>query len=78
MDLCVVYQNNKYPIELKIKYSKSVVQDGIGQLGNYMTTLGEHTGWLVIFDRSNTKNWDEKIFWQTETIEGKTIHIVGC
>jgi hypothetical protein len=78
MDLCVVYKNNKYPIELKIKYSKSVVQDGIEQLGNYMTTLGEHTGWLVIFDRTNTKNWDEKIFWQTENIEDKTIHIVGC
>ena len=78
MDLCVVCENNKYPIELKIKYSKSVVQDGIEQLGNYMTTLGEKTGWLVIFDRTNTKNWDEKIFWQTENFEGKTIHIVGC
>jgi hypothetical protein len=78
MDLCVIYENNKYPIELKLKYSKSVVQDGIEQLGNYMSTLGENTGWLVIFDRSNTKNWDEKIFWQTENIEDKTIHIVGC
>jgi hypothetical protein len=78
MDLCVVYENNKYPIELKIKYSKSVVQDGIEQLGNYMTTLGENIGWLVIFDRSNTKSWDEKIFWETENVEGKTIHIVGC
>jgi len=78
MDLCIIYEDNKYPIELKIKYSKSVVQDGIEQLSNYMTTLGENTGWLVIFDRTNTKNWDEKIFWQTENIEGKTIHIVGC
>jgi len=78
MDLCVIYQNNKYPIELKIKYSKSVVQDGIEQLSNYMTTLGENIGWLVIFDRSNTKSWDEKIFWETENVEGKIIHIVGC
>jgi hypothetical protein len=78
MDLCIIYEDNKYPIELKIKYSKSVVQDGIEQLSNYMTTLGENTGWLVIFDRTNTKNWDEKIFWQTENLEGKTIHIVGC
>ena len=78
MDLCVIYENNKYPIELKIKYSKSVVQDGIEQLGNYMTTLGENIGWLVIFDRCDTKNWDEKIYWDTENFEGKIIHIVGC
>ena len=78
MDLCVIYQNIKYPIELKIKYSKSVVQDGIAQLSNYMTTLGENTGWLAIFDRSNTKSWDEKIFWETENVEGKIIHVVEC
>ncbi len=78
MDLCVVYKNNKYPVELKVMYSKSVIQKGVEQLSNYMTTLGEEIGWLVIFDRSNTKNWDEKIYWKSENIEGKTIHIVGC
>ncbi len=78
MDLCVVYQNNKYPIELKIMYSKSVVQEGLVQLGNYMTTLGEKTGWLVIFDRGNKRSWDKKIFWKTEISGGKVINIVGC
>jgi len=78
MDLCVIYCQNNYPIELKIKYSNSVVQEGIKQLSNYMTTLGENIGWLVIFDRTTTKSWDEKISWHTETVEGKTIHIVGC
>jgi hypothetical protein len=78
MDLCVIYEGNKYPIELKLKYANSVVQKGIEQLTNYMTTLGEATGWLVIFDRSKPKDWDEKIFWQTEHHEGKTIHVVGC
>jgi hypothetical protein len=77
LDLCVVYGGNKYPIELKIKYSNSVVRKGIEQLGNYMTTLGETIGWLVIFDRSDSKDWDEKIYWQTEYYEGKTIHVVG-
>ena len=75
MDLCVVYQNNKYPIELKIMYSKSVVQKGLEQLANYMDTLGEKTGWLVIFDRSNKRNWDKKIFWKTEKNKGKTINL---
>ena len=78
MDLCVIFGNNKYPIELKIKYSKSVVREGIEQLSNYMTTIGEKTGWLVIFDRHAAKDWDEKIFWEIEKHEGKTIHVVGC
>ncbi len=78
MDLCVVYENNKYPIELKIMYSKSVVKEGLAQLSDYLTTVGENIGWLVIFDRSDKKNWDEKIYWQTENIGGKTIYVVGC
>ncbi len=78
MDLCVIFGNNKYPIELKIRYSKSVVREGIEQLANYMRTLGEATGWLVVFDRDTTKEWDEKIFWVTENYEGNTIHVVGC
>jgi hypothetical protein len=78
MDLCVIFGNNKYPIELKIRYSKSVVREGIEQLANYMRTLGETIGWLVIFDRDISKKWDKKIFWVTENYEGNTIHVVGC
>jgi len=78
MDLCVIYDKRKYPVELKLMYSKSVIQKGLVQLSNYMTTLGETTGWLIIFDRSNTKSWEEKIYWKVENISGKTIHVVGC
>lgn len=78
MDLCVVYQNYKYPIELKIKYTNSVVEKGLLQLARYMDTVNEQTGWLVIFDRDETKSWDEKIFWTSESIDGKVIHVVGC
>jgi hypothetical protein len=68
----------KYPIELKLMYSKSVINEGIVQLSEYMATLGEKIGWLVIFDRTIKKSWDKKIFWKTESYKGKTIHIVGC
>jgi hypothetical protein len=78
MDLCVIFKQNKYPIELKIKYNKSVVEKGLIQLAQYMDTVGENTGWLVIFDRDETKSWDEKIFWRTESVANKVIHVVGC
>ncbi len=78
MDLCVIYAGKKYVIELKIMYSKSVIKDGLEQISSYLSRIGENRGWLVIFDRSDKKNWDEKIYWQTENIGGKTIYVVGC
>jgi len=78
MDICVVFQGNKYPIELKIKYSKSVKEKGIEQLAQYMDTVGETEGWLVIFDRNQELSWDEKLYWETAQFQNKTINIVGC
>jgi len=78
MDICVVYENYKYPIELKIKYSNAVINVGIEQLSNYLETLGESTGWLILFDRNPKTSWDEKISWETKTFENKIIHILGC
>jgi hypothetical protein len=78
VDLCVIYEKNKYPIELKLMYNKSVYEKGKEQLSQYMSTLDEKEGWLIVFDRNENKTWDEKIFWKTEPYENKTIHIVGC
>lgn len=78
LDLCVVFENKKYPIELKLKYSEKTKEQGIKQLSSYIDTLGEQKGWLIIFDRDEEKSWDEKVFWETEIVDNKTIHIVGC
>ena len=43
-----------------------------------MDRLGETEGWLVIFDRTTDKSWDEKIYNKTEKLKGKTIYVVGC
>jgi len=77
-DLCVVFQENKYPIELKLHYGEKTLPDGLAQLSEYMDTVGENEGWLIIFDRRKEKTWDEKIFWKTEIINNKTIHVVGA
>jgi hypothetical protein len=78
LDLYVEYQEQRYPIELKIRYNKQIVEEGKDQLAGYMETLGCSEGWLLLFDRRKTVSWKEKIFWQTEEHQGKTIHIVGC
>ena len=38
---------------------------------------GANEGWLVVFDRNTKKPWEEKIYKQTETYNGKQITVVG-
>ena len=78
MDLCVQYEAYQYPIEIKLRYDKQTIPNGLIQLATYMDVLGETTGWLVVFDRRTTTTWEEKIFWKSELVGNKTIFIVGC
>jgi hypothetical protein len=78
LDLCVEFHQNKYPIELKLLYNDKTIPDGISQLSNYMDTMGTNEGWLIVFDRTSDKTWDEKIFWETKQVDNKKIHILGA
>ena len=77
VDLCLVYNDKKYPIELKIRRSEKTVTEGIEQTLRYMNTFGASEGWLAIFDRRPNINWEEKIYIKKEMVEGKTITIIG-
>jgi hypothetical protein len=77
LDLCLIYETQKYPIELKIRYGKKYLEDGLKQTERYMDICGCNEGWLVIFDRRVRINWNDKIYMKKETINGKTITIVG-
>jgi hypothetical protein len=78
LDLCVHLNEFKYPIELKLRRGEKTNKEGQEQLADYMDKLGCLEGWLIVFDRRKTVAWDKKIFWQTKSVAGKTIHIVGC
>jgi len=78
IDLCVIYQNQKYPIELKILRGDKSLARGLEQTSDYMDVYGVKEGWLCIFDRNPQKSWDEKIYLKKEKIDGgKLITIVG-
>jgi hypothetical protein len=77
-DLCVVYNGQKYPIELKILRNSKSLPDGLEQLSDYIDRAGAKEGWLVLFDRSSEKSWDEKIYTRSETHKGKCITIIGA
>jgi hypothetical protein len=78
VDLCVEYMRHRYPIELKLRYGDGTRADGIKQLAAYMDIQGCDTGWLIIFDRRKTISWDDKLYFDIEIIDKKTILIVGC
>ncbi len=78
LDLCVHYQQSRYPIELKLRYGDKTYKEGQEQLLDYMDKLDCEEGWLIVFDRRKKVSWDEKIFWQTKSLADKTIHVIGC
>ena len=77
-DICVIYLDKKYPIEMKIRYSDNTYDEGALQLLGYMDVLGCDKGWLVVFDPRTTPSWDEKLFCKHVDAEGKAITVFGC
>jgi Holliday junction resolvase len=77
LDICLIYENRKYPIELKIRYGDKYLEKGLNQIAGYMDVFGCNEGWLVIFDRRKTVKWADKLYIKKELVNGKTITIVG-
>jgi AAA+ ATPase superfamily predicted ATPase len=77
LDLCLIYEGVKYPIELKIRYREDSLAKGIVQLSEYMDQYGSNQGWLCLFDRDESKPWDERIYTKHEKQNEKSITVVG-
>ena len=56
----------KYVVECKVRHERRslerTVADGVEQTAAYMDRCGAEAGHLVVFDRSEGRNWDEKVF----------------
>ena len=67
-------------LELKIrKYSlERTIEDGLQQTAEYMDRVGSaDEGHLIIFDRSKTKTWDERIWHKSYEYHGHTVMVWG-
>jgi hypothetical protein len=78
LDLCLLYENRKYPIELKIRYGKKYLEEGLEQTARYMDVHDCNEGWLVVFDRRTTVKWSDKIYMKKKAVDGKTVTVVGA
>jgi hypothetical protein len=56
VDICVVYQQKEYIVEVKLK-GKDSREESLKQLAGYLDLNGEKVGWLEIFDRNLKKKW---------------------
>jgi hypothetical protein len=77
LDLCMVYEGQKYPIELKLWRGEKSLEKGIVQTLRYMDIYGAANGWLAIFNRTPGLSWEEKIYMDKQAVDGKTVTIVG-
>jgi AAA+ ATPase superfamily predicted ATPase len=78
LDLCLIYENQKYPIELKIRYGNRYIEKGLEQTARYMDLHCCNEGWMVVFDRRKTVKWEDKLYFKKETVDGKTVTVVGA
>ena len=66
-------------IELKILYKslEATLEDGLTQTADYRDRAGAEEGYLVIFDRTPNKPWEEKCFIREEQQGGHRIGVWG-
>ena len=76
LDLCVEFRGARYAIEVKTS-ANFQREKSYAQCAKYLDSLGLSEGWMPIFEKSKEKSWDEKIYSRDETMDGKTIHVIG-
>ncbi len=71
-----------YVVECKVRHDRRglerTVAKGVEQTAAYMDRCGAEAGHLVVFDRSDERSWDEKVFRDVRTAEsGAEIAVWG-
>ena len=66
-------------VECKLLYRslEATIGDGLEQTRAYMDRCGAAEGHLVIFDRSEARSWEQKIFRRTDDADGPRVTIWG-
>ncbi|MBF0290289.1 MAG: ATP-binding protein [SAR324 cluster bacterium] len=82
-DLLVIWRYphglQKIVIELKLlhKSLEKTIKDGLEQTAEYMDRCGSKEGYLIVFDRTPDKTWDEKIFHKTILHQENELLVLG-
>ena len=70
---------DRFVIECKVLHRslERTVREGLEQTAGYMDRCGSEAGHLVVFDRSEGKQWEDRIFRRDERMDDRTITVWG-
>ena len=70
---------DRYVIECKVLHKglERTIAEGLVQTAAYMDRCDAGAGHLVVFDRSEGRRWEEKVFRRDEAVDGRTITVWG-
>ena len=74
------HATSRFVVECKVlhKSLERTVREGLEQTAGYMDRCAAQSGHLVVFDRTDRKQWQEKIFRREEhSDDGRTITVWG-
>ena len=71
---------NRYVVECKIlrRGLDATIREGLEQTLAYMDKCGAESGHLVIFDRDESKPWEEKLYRREESLDGRPVTVWGA
>ena len=72
-------RTRRFVVECKVlhKSLERTIRDGLEQTAGYMDRCAAESGHLVIFDRDETRSWDEKVFCRRESAGGTEVTVWG-
>ena len=72
-------RTRKFVVECKVLHKglDATIRQGLEQTLGYMDRSAAEAGHLVIFDRTEGRRWEDKVFRRAETVDGRTITVWG-
>ena len=70
----------RYVVECKILHRslEATIREGLEQTLAYMDRCGGESGHLVVFDRDESRPWEEKLYRREESLEGRPVTVWGA
>ena len=70
---------DRHVVECKVLHGslERTIAEGLEQTAAYMDRCASGSGHLVVFDRSEGKRWEDKVFRRDEVVNGRTVTVWG-
>ncbi len=82
IDLVTHYGADRFVTEIKRVRTRDTLETarekGIAQLERYLDTLGLTEGWLLVVDQRANRSWEERMWQDDVTVDGRLLHLVGA